>query len=135
MAYIVHPRAPEMDAHEILKFSPRSGNPAVDRYFGSCLADKSYRPKPVMIVLMAVGSLSRCRADGVRLLFLQLRRPPLNSGRDALRRDDLPKLGAELSLGRIERTDDVEPGVERGAEPGGVSAAIDRALGRVERFR
>jgi hypothetical protein len=33
-----------MDAHEILKLSPRSGNPAVDRYFGSCLADKSYRP-------------------------------------------------------------------------------------------
>jgi hypothetical protein len=61
-------------------------------------------------------------------LLSELRRAPPDRGRHALAGDDIAEFGAELGLGRIERADDIEPGMECGAEAGGVSAAIDRAL-------
>ena len=41
---------------------------------------------------------------------------------------------AELGLGGVERRDDIEPDMDAVGEPGGVGAAVDRQLGRVERF-
>ena len=35
-----------------------------------------------------------------------------------------------FGCGRVKRTDDIEPGIERGAKPGCVSDAVDRALRR-----
>jgi hypothetical protein len=37
-----------------------------------------------------------------------------------------------FGCGRVKRTDDIEPGIERGAKPGCVSDAVDRALRRIE---
>src|SRR5438067_10405490 len=68
-------------------------------------------------------------------LFLELSRSPPDRGGDAFGGDDVAEFLPEFGLGRIERADDVEPGVERGAEAGGVGAAIDRTLRRVERLR
>jgi hypothetical protein len=39
-----------------------------------------------------------------------------------------------LGGGRVKRADHVEPGIERGAEPGGVCDAVNRTVGRVERL-
>ena len=64
-------------------------------------------------------------------LFLELSRSPPDRGGDAFGGDDVAEFLAEFGLGRVERADDVEPGVERGAEAGGGSA-IDRALVRKE---
>ena len=66
-----------------------------------------------------------------RPLFLELRRAPAHCGRHALGSCDLAKTRAELGGGRVKRADHVEPGIERGAEPGGVCDAVNRTLGRV----
>src|SRR5262249_47188663 len=67
-------------------------------------------------------------------LFPELRRPPSDGGGNALGCDDVAELPAEFRLRRIERADDVEPGVKRSAEAGRVGPAIDGALRRVERL-
>ena len=69
------------------------------------------------------------------MLFLELRRPPPYCGRNPLGGDDLAKLRSKFRLGRVKRADDVESGINRGAETRGVGAAIDRTFGRVEGFR
>src|SRR5947207_3334975 len=67
-------------------------------------------------------------------LFLELSRSPSDRGGDAFGGDEVAEFLAEFGLGRVERADDVEPGIQRGAEAGGVGAAVDRALRRKERF-
>src|SRR5215468_5145969 len=57
-------------------------------------------------------------------LFPELRRPPSDGGGNALGCDDVAELPAEFRLRRIERADDVEPGVKRSAEAGRVGPAI-----------
>src|SRR5215472_18323306 len=74
------------------------------------------------------------RDDEKRRLLPELCRPPANGGGHALAFDDLAKPLTELGLGRVERADGVEPGIECGAKAGRIGAAIDRALGRVERL-
>jgi hypothetical protein len=39
--------------------------------------------------------------------------------------DDVAEFDAELGARRVERSDDVEPGIKRRAEPGGVSGAVE----------
>ncbi|TMJ56475.1 MAG: hypothetical protein E6G90_05645, partial [Alphaproteobacteria bacterium] len=68
-------------------------------------------------------------------LLLELRGPPPDRGGHAFGRDHFAELLAELGLGRVERADDVEAGINRGAKAGGVGPAVDRTLGGVERFR
>src|SRR5947209_19822767 len=68
-------------------------------------------------------------------LFLELSRSPPDRGGDAFGGDDVAEFLAEFGLGRVERADDVQPGVERGAETGGVGAAVHRTLECEERFR
>src|SRR5689334_16977742 len=68
-------------------------------------------------------------------LFLELSRSPSDRGGDAFGGDDVAEFLAEFGLRRVERADDVEPGVERGAEAGGVGAAVDRTFRRKECLR
>src|SRR5215472_6313186 len=78
------------------------------------------------------GSAATC----LRIVsFPELRGAPSDGGGDALGGDNFAEPLAELGLRRVERPDDVEPGIERGAEAGGIGAAVDRALCRIERFR
>ena len=74
------------------------------------------------------------RDDEKRRLLAKLCGAPSDGGGDALAGDDLAETLAEFGLGRVERADDIEPGVECRAEAGGIGAAIDRPLGRIERF-
>jgi hypothetical protein len=66
-----------------------------------------------------------------RGLFPELCRPPSDRGGYAFGRDHFAKFLTELGPGRVERADDVEPGVKGGAEAGGIGATIDRTLCRV----
>jgi hypothetical protein len=68
-------------------------------------------------------------------LSLELSRAPPDRGRYPLGPGDLAELGAMFGCGCVKRTDDIEPAIERGAEPGYVSDAVDRALRRKERLR
>src|SRR5206468_2386766 len=82
------------------------------------------------------GGEGRVRGAAQRArLFPELGRPPPDGGGDALGGDHFAELLTELGPGRVEWADDVEAGVKRRAEAGGVGAAVDCALSRVERFR
>ena len=67
-------------------------------------------------------------------LLLELCGAPADRRRNTLGGNDLAEFPAEFGVGRVERADCVEPGVKRGAKPGGVGAAVDRALCRVQRL-
>jgi hypothetical protein len=54
-------------------------------------------------------------------LFLELCRPSPYRGRDALGGDHFTELSSEFRLCRVKRADNVEPGVNRGAETCGQS--------------
>src|SRR5207245_10694970 len=69
-----------------------------------------------------------------RGLLPELRGPPPHCGRNSLGGDEFTELGSEFGLRRVERADDVEPGIKGCAETCGVGAAIDRALCRVKGF-
>src|SRR5215472_11044296 len=78
------------------------------------------------------GSAATC----LRIVsFPELRRAPSDGGGDALGGDNFAEPLAEFGPGRVERADDIEAGIKRGAEAGGIGAAVDRALRRIERFR
>src|SRR5215470_12833478 len=86
--------------------------------------------------LVAARAWSGSASTRLRIVsFPELRGAPTDGGGDALGSDDFAEPLAELGPRRVERAEDVEPGIKRGAEAGGVGAAVDRALRRVERFR